>query len=479
MLAKMIDKIVKLKETKIFEIDGQTYTDAALTRIPPHVDRPYSIDVSGLDSICKLIRTELEKVGTTIMVQVVSNNTVEVMTTYLSDFSRNKLYRAKADAPGLRTGFRGREVALIELRSLCIPNEGTAYLLDLLSRMTNENSVSTNDNGVTQTVEARQGVALNAVVEIKPRVMLRPFRTFLEVEQPESEFLLRVDPDEGIGFFEADGGIWKLEAKKNIADYFLKNMGDLIDAGKVVVMPFGCGMPETHLMQDWGDKMLDLILNSPTINGIKKDEVRAMLRETYAALKQYEKIGPMASPFINDPTAIVARAFSELYPGVEYVAQYVPDLRDETNGTAYGLTIFPDDGSTPIVCISAEAPISAAPELLAHELAHVATPEDTEHGESWSAASEAIFKKYNELLDAMIPDEPEPVLTPHQPGDGGILTMPLRDNVPKPPTDDWKLTTCPVCGAECWQTDTARRILALEPDVRTACTACALKGLGK
>lgn len=235
-LAKMIDKIVSLKETKIFEIGGQTYADASLTRIPPHVDRPDCISVSGLDSICKLIRTELEKVGTTIMVQVKSNDTVEVMTTYLSDFSRNTLYRAKADAPGLYTGFRGREVALIELRSLCIPNEGTAYLLDLLSRMTNENSVSTNDNGVTQTVEARQGVALNAVVEIKPRVMLRPFRTFLEVEQPESEFLLRVDPDEGIGFFEADGGIWKLEAKKNIADYFLKNMGDLIDAGKVVVM---------------------------------------------------------------------------------------------------------------------------------------------------------------------------------------------------------------------------------------------------
>ena len=169
-------------------------------------------------------------------VKDVPADSVEVMTTYLSDFSRNTLYRAKADAPGLRTGFRGREVALIELRSLCIPNEGTAYLLDLLSRMTNENSVSTNDNGVTQTVEARQGVALNALIEIKPRVMLRPFRTFLEVEQPESEFLLRVDPDEGIGFFEADGGIWKLEAKKNIADYFLKNMGDLIDAGKVVVM---------------------------------------------------------------------------------------------------------------------------------------------------------------------------------------------------------------------------------------------------
>ena len=188
---------------------------------------------------------------------------------------------------------------------------------------------------------------------------------------------------------------------------------------KVDVVPFGCGMPETHLMQDWSDRMLDLILNGPTINGIKKDEVRAMLRETYTALKQYEKIGPMASPFINDPTAIVARAFSELYPGVEYVAQYVPDLRDEANGTAYGLTIFPDDGSTPIVCISAEAPISAAPELLAHELAHVATPEDTEHGESWSAASEAIFKKYNELLSTMIPTSLSPSSRPTSPETAG------------------------------------------------------------
>ena len=32
MLAKMIDKIVSLKETKIFEINGQTYADTSLTR---------------------------------------------------------------------------------------------------------------------------------------------------------------------------------------------------------------------------------------------------------------------------------------------------------------------------------------------------------------------------------------------------------------------------------------------------------------
>ena len=67
-------------------------------------------------------------------------------------------------------------------------------------------------------------------------VRLRPFRTFLEVEQPESEFLLLVDADKGIGLFEADGGVWKLEAKRNIADYFASHLADLIDAGQVVVM---------------------------------------------------------------------------------------------------------------------------------------------------------------------------------------------------------------------------------------------------
>ena len=72
-------------------------------------------------------------------------------------------------------------------------------------------------------------------------------------------------------------------------------------------------MGETHMMEDWSDKMIDLVLNGPTLNGFKKDEIRAMLRQTYAALKQYEQIGPMASPFVNDPPGIVARAFAELY----------------------------------------------------------------------------------------------------------------------------------------------------------------------
>lgn len=236
MLANMIEKIVSLKETKTFNINGETYSDRPLERIAPHVDSPWVLNVAGLDSIVKLIREEKEKVASTIMVQVKDYNLVECFTAYREDFSRFELYRARADVPDFRTGWHEREEALIQLRSLFIPNEGTEYLLNLLSRISEDSNVTSSDNGVTQRVEARQGIALNSLVEVKPRVSLQPFRTFLEVAQPESEFLLRVDKDRGIGFFEADGGVWKLEAKRNVAKFFVDALKDLIEDGKVVVM---------------------------------------------------------------------------------------------------------------------------------------------------------------------------------------------------------------------------------------------------
>ena len=52
---------------------------------------------------------------------------------------------------------------------------------------------------MSQEVEARSGISLKSMLQVRPRVVLRPYRTFLEVEQPESEFLLRMDAEEGRG----------------------------------------------------------------------------------------------------------------------------------------------------------------------------------------------------------------------------------------------------------------------------------------
>ena len=106
----------------------------------------------------------------------------------------------------------------------------------ILERVNYENGITTVDNGVSQTVEARTGISLKQMLNIRPRVELAPFRTFFEVEQPASEFLLRLNDSAEVGFFEADGGAWKLEAKERILAYFDSRLKDEIEAGDVIVM---------------------------------------------------------------------------------------------------------------------------------------------------------------------------------------------------------------------------------------------------
>ena len=237
MLKEFAQYLVSLKDNKTYNINGDTYSDHDLVRIKPHIDRPANLSVSGLDSIVKLVRNELDMFeNLPVFIRVDDARTVSVFTTYDDVMRRDGLYTAKCDVPGFRDGFREYEKAIIELRSKFSPGPGVDYLLDLLSRMSKDSGVTTRDNGVSQEVEARQGVSLKAMVTVKPRVALRPFRTFLEVEQPESEFLLRLDDDGNVGLFEADGGMWQQAAKANILAYFEDKLAEEVKGGKVVVM---------------------------------------------------------------------------------------------------------------------------------------------------------------------------------------------------------------------------------------------------
>ncbi len=197
----------KAQEIVTKEINGETYVSGSVSRVAPHVDRPSKIIVNGLDSIAKMVHHELDMMeNQPIYIRVVGPRNVEVFTTLDSFMERDFLYEAKCDAPNFEGGWMPQEEAIIKLRSAFIHNEGTEYLLDLLSRICKEDSVNSDDNGVSQTVTARQGISLKHFEAVRSRVALRPYRAFTEVEQPESEFILRLDEDGRVGLIEADGG---------------------------------------------------------------------------------------------------------------------------------------------------------------------------------------------------------------------------------------------------------------------------------
>ena len=69
---------------------------------------------------------------------------------------------------------------------------------------------------------------------------------------------------------------------------------------------------------------------------------------------------------------------------------------------------------------------------------------------------------------------PRPIsMKPYKIGSGGTVCFPRKSAVEngKP---GWKLTKCPFCGTECWETPDAAELLANDPTLRGACTMCVL-----
>ena len=56
------------------------------------------------------------------------------------------------------------------------------------------------------------------------------------LEMSMGAILERVDAEEGVGLFEADGGMWVQTAKQRIAAYFEEKLAEEVKSGKVVVM---------------------------------------------------------------------------------------------------------------------------------------------------------------------------------------------------------------------------------------------------
>ncbi len=233
-IQKTTQPIVKHVGDSLVAINGS----GNAMEIRPTIDHPDTLTLHSLDALVKLVRTEAAQAEAPLYITIPNHLTARCFGRPQSEarFFRQVYYEANAtDVPGFQDGFRKFEKAIIELRSRFAPGEGVDYLLDLLSRISKDSGVTTTDNGISQTVEARQGVALRTNVQVNPRVPLRPFRTFQEVEQPESEFLVRLDEEGNIGLFEADGGMWKLKARETIKVFLEDKLSDLVEAGSVIV----------------------------------------------------------------------------------------------------------------------------------------------------------------------------------------------------------------------------------------------------
>lgn len=121
------------------------------------------------------------------------------------------------------------EAFVIALNTMFVESEDLTKVVQLAGNVTNERSVTVQDDGITQEVGQRRGIALRDKAEIVNPFSLNPFRTFREINQPGSPFILRMKgggdggPPVVCALFEADGGEWELEAIDEIATWLAAN----------------------------------------------------------------------------------------------------------------------------------------------------------------------------------------------------------------------------------------------------------------
>lgn len=169
-----------------------------------------------------------------LMVHVESANRVTVGSALRAPARDRELYITAA-AQDLTEGFLAKyhsaEDFNIALQVRFTDAEQRNALLVAVSSVKTEQSAEAIDNGVSQTLEARGGVVLKSHVSLPNPVTLAPFRTFRDILQPSSPFVLRAKAEQGdlpsLALMEADGGTWKLTAIERIHDWLKTELGDL------------------------------------------------------------------------------------------------------------------------------------------------------------------------------------------------------------------------------------------------------------
>jgi hypothetical protein len=224
-----IEKIEALAKNEMVNVENRPYSTRGL--IPVKAPEPAAIGVRTLTAIKDYLVTNLDSLEMAVIALHVETPERVKLIGRLGQpfFQRNHFLLA---CPSLRKftfgGYYPVEQFIIGLQTSFVQTEITTQMIKLVGNLSDERVVNFNDDGVTQKVTAKTGIARVAEVSVPSPVILQPYRTFLEVEQPASKFLFRIRGAEGrppeCCLFEADGGNWELIAMASIKDWLKKNI---------------------------------------------------------------------------------------------------------------------------------------------------------------------------------------------------------------------------------------------------------------
>jgi len=227
-------------DKRIVQVHGEDYqvdNDGDIKLIIPETNSREEVELSTLSGLVELLKNMNERSTNKLFVQVVSPEHVEVFGALDKYGLREDLADVRAMIPSFNFDqYYDAETLNIALQSRFVQTTDRDLILKVIGNLKEEQVHSAADDGVSQSVQVKQGVASVAEVKAPNPVAMKPYRTFVEVDQPISNFIFRMREGMQAALFEADGGAWKNEAMNNIKQYLSDNLDDEIQSGHVTVI---------------------------------------------------------------------------------------------------------------------------------------------------------------------------------------------------------------------------------------------------
>jgi len=228
MIKEAIDRIIELTvpPTYIDAKGTERFTNTnKLVGMPSGSHAP--AECSSLASLCEFSNTHITREHLDNFFEINGPSSVSLVeiNEYDGQEKKESLCNCKAILPENFPFGQFQEVDKFIIRACDFfeRNESFQTLLADVSSITSFKSSDTEDDGVTQKATTKSGIGRKDNKAIAPFRKLRAYRTFRDVEQPEVDYLLRIQESTSasplVALFEASGYHWKIRAVDAIAEF--------------------------------------------------------------------------------------------------------------------------------------------------------------------------------------------------------------------------------------------------------------------
>lgn len=231
MLKALYEVIQDDAHARTLSIDGRQYTTKPVVAV--HDPKPETLVVSTLTGMVDYLKANVDKLDVAALLCHVESPAQVVLYSGLTGKFYDRPAYLKAELRQLQiklnTYIDGESFNILLQSCFCEPDDGLqatdrGLVLKYIANIKNTSEIGVKDDGVSQGVTVKTGIASVGNAVLPNPVTLRPYRTFTEVEQPASRFVFRCKhDDDGMKYMlaEADGGAWRGEAMRNVKEYLV------------------------------------------------------------------------------------------------------------------------------------------------------------------------------------------------------------------------------------------------------------------